>query len=97
MPVIKDFVTYRDYLIVFSSFRIKFLYLYRENFLKAAEDRNKTFVAYDIDKVRIIVMHFVRLSQRMRGLEITADTKAYLKEIGLKLETKIFIDNFSII
>lgn len=84
MPLIKDFVSYRDYLTVFSSYRLKFLYLYRENSFKAAEDRTKSVVAYDIEKVRIIVMHFVRLSQRRCGHEITAETKVYLKEIGLK-------------
>ena len=61
------------------------------------EERKKPDVSYDIEKVRIIVMHFFRLSQRRSGHEITPETEAYLKEIGLKEQTKHFKDNFTII
>jgi hypothetical protein len=61
-----------------------------------AEEETKTDVSYDIEKVKIIVLHFLRITIWSRH-QLKSETVAYFEEIGLKEQMKYLIDNYRII
>jgi hypothetical protein len=86
LPAIEDLRQYQHHLHIFSSYRIK-CRIFREK-----KDQTKTDISYDIEKQKIVAMHFFKFSIES-GKKLEPETLAYFEEIGLNKQ----ILNFEIL